>query len=205
MTFKLSPRVALLIIAAMFFLPLVLAWLMYTGAIEFRPHSTRNLGELVQPPLPVAWTDVYLDGNPNDTAERAFSGHWVILHAVPRTCPAACLASVADLRQVHRAAGRQQGRIRVALLHDLESTDDAAALRELYDALQLVHNPAGSLWQSLEQVAGRSGSSAPVRGSTYLIDPLGNIMLFYAAGYDANDLKNDLKRLLTWSKLDESS
>ena len=40
-------------------------------------------------------------------------------------------------------------------------------------------------------------------GSTYLIDPLGNIMMSYAAGFDPNDLKRDLKRLLTWSKLDE--
>jgi len=205
MTFKLSPRVALLVIAAMFFLPLLLAWLMYTGTIEFRPHSTRNLGELVQPPLPIAWAEVYLDGNPGGSAEQAFSDHWVILHAVPSPCPAACLAGAADLRQVHRAAGRQQGRIRLAMLHDLESTAGAIALQEVYEAFQLLQDPQGSLWKSLEQVAGRSQPAAPVRGSTYLIDPLGNIMLFYAAGYDPNDLKNDLKRLLTWSKLDESS
>ena len=43
-----------------------------------------------------------------------------------------------------------------------------------------------------------------VENSVYLIDPLGNIMLFYAAGFDPNDLKKDLKRLLTWSKLDEN-
>jgi hypothetical protein len=43
-----------------------------------------------------------------------------------------------------------------------------------------------------------------MEGSLYLLDPLGNIMLFYAAGFDPNDLKKDLKRLLTWSKLDES-
>ena len=49
------------------------------------------------------------------------------------------------------------------------------------------------------------GFSKRASGSTYLIDPLGNIMLFYAAGYDPNDLKSDLQRLLTWSKLDEQS
>ena len=45
------------------------------------------------------------------------------------------------------------------------------------------------------------GAATP--GSLYLLDPLGNIMMFYAAGFDPNDLKKDLKRLLTWSKLDE--
>jgi hypothetical protein len=30
-------------------------------------------------------------------------------------------------------------------------------------------------------------------------------MMLYTVGYDPNDLKSDLKRLLTWSKLDEQS
>jgi cytochrome oxidase Cu insertion factor (SCO1/SenC/PrrC family) len=37
----------------------------------------------------------------------------------------------------------------------------------------------------------------------YLIDPLGNIMMYYAADADPNHIRQDLKRLLTWSKLDE--
>jgi len=200
---RLSPRLVLLTIAALFILPLVTAWLMYTGTIEFRPHSTRNLGELVQPPLPVSWQGVRLDDDAAGSAEQAFAGHWLILHAVPRPCPAACLSRVADLRQVHRAAGRQQDRLRLALLHDLETSEDAAALQAVYAEFQLLQDPAGALWKSLEEVAADSDAKEPVRGSTYLIDPLGNIMLFYAAGYDPNDLKNDLKRLLTWSKQDQ--
>ena len=202
---RVSPRIALLTIAALFFLPLVLAWLMYTGTIEFRPHSTRNLGELVQPPVPVSWVSVRLDAAAPGSAEEAFSSHWLILHAVPLPCPAACLAEVADLRQIHRAAGRQQSRIRLGLLHDLEASDDIGAVQEIYAEFQLMQDPEGSLWKTLEQVAGQIDPPAPVRGSTYLIDPLGNIMLFYAAGYDPNDLKKDLKRLLTWSKLDDQS
>jgi hypothetical protein len=50
---QLPPRVALVIIAAIFILPLVAAWLMFTGVIEFRPGATRNLGQLV-PPRPIS-------------------------------------------------------------------------------------------------------------------------------------------------------
>ena len=200
-----SPRAALVIIAALFFLPLILAWLMYSGTIEFRPHSTRNLGRLVQPPLPLSWAGVYLGGSTDKPVADAFTGHWLILHAVPRSCEESCLRNVADLRQIHRAAGRQQSRIRLALLHDLEQPGESLALQALYDAFQLLENPDGSLWTTLEAVARDDEPPATAPGSTYLIDPLGNIMLFYAAGYDPNDLKSDLKRLLTWSKLDEQS
>ena len=41
-------------------------------------------------------------------------------------------------------------------------------------------------------------------GSVYLVDPLGNIMMRYESGSDPNKLKQDLKRLLKWSKLDDS-
>ncbi len=37
----------------------------------------------------------------------------------------------------------------------------------------------------------------------YLIDPPGNIMMYYTADADANHIRQDLKRLSTWSKLDE--
>jgi hypothetical protein len=191
MKYRLSPRVALLIIAALFFLPLVLAWLMHSGTIEFRPHSTRNFGQLVHPPLPLTWAGVYPDSSMDGP------------HAVPQPCDEDCLRDIADLRQVHRAAGRQQSRIRLALLLETEGRDEARVLQDIYGAFQLLRDPDGSLWLALERVASQSESAAPARGSTYLIDPLGNIMLFYAAGYDPNDLKNDLKRLLTWSKLDE--
>jgi cytochrome oxidase Cu insertion factor (SCO1/SenC/PrrC family) len=203
MNARFSPRVALLVIAALFVLPIVLAWLMYTGAIEFRPGSTRNLGQLVEPPLPLPWDGVYVDGAADVAAADAFAGHWLILHVVPRPCPEACLRAIAELRQVHRAAGRQQERIRLALLHDVGEPESAARLQQIYAPFRLLENPDGRLWRTLETVAGKAEPPAPARGSNYLIDPLGNIMMFYAAGSDPNDLNKDLKRLLAWSKLDE--
>ena len=205
MKFRLSPRLALLIIAALFFLPLVLAWLMYTGTIEFQPHSTRNLGRLVQPPVPLDWSGAQLDEAGRPTIGAAFEGHWLILHAVPRPCDNSCLQQVTDLRQIHRASGRQQSRIRIALLHEFRDAGDAAELQEIYGEFRLIEDPEGQVWRILDRVATGGEPAAATRGSTYLVDPLGNIMLFYAAGYDPNDLKSDLKRLLTWSKLDEQS
>jgi hypothetical protein len=47
------------------------------------------------------------------------------------------------------------------------------------------------------------GTSNYNQFSAYLIDTLGNIMMAYEAGADPNHLRHDVKRLLTWSKLDE--
>jgi hypothetical protein len=197
-----SPRVALVVIASIFILPLVLAWLMFSGVIEFRPASTRNLGLLVEPPVPVPWSGVEAAGA-TDFSSREFTDHWLVLYAAPAACDAACMEAVVGLRQVHRAAGRYRSRIRIALL--INDPDPARTLRlqGVYDAFRLLTDSGGGLWEELDRVAGRTLPGARAAGGTYLVDPLGHIMMFYPADADANDLRLDLKRLLTWSKQDE--
>lgn len=204
MKFRMSPRVALLVIAALFVLPLVAAWLMYSGVIDYRPASRRNLGELVEPPVPLPWAELE-PGGTGEHPERVLTGHWVVVHAVPRRCPDACLEAIVYLRQVHLATGRDQARVRIALLQGADDEATAGRLLEIYPAFQLLRDPRGTLWPMLDQLARRHGQPQGAAGSTFLVDPLGNVMMFYAAGSDPNHLKGDLKRLLTWSKLDDQS
>jgi cytochrome oxidase Cu insertion factor (SCO1/SenC/PrrC family) len=210
MKFSLSPRLALLIIAAMFLLPLLLAWLMYSGSLDFKPTSTRNLGTLIEPPVPIDWTvTILLPGEANLAAGRdqgsvVFSEHWVILQPVPAGCDDPCLKEVSNLRQIHRASGRQQFRIRLALLLDESSpSDQAQTLLAIYPKFHLITDPSGLLSEALAGIQQNlSGQAGPAKG-VYMIDPLGNIMMYYQAGSDPNYIKQDMKRLLTWSKLDK--
>lgn len=204
MSSKFTPRMALVLIAALFVLPLAVAWMMYTGTIDYRPGSTRNFGELVEPPQPIAWSGVAVDGETVNSGENPFAGHWLVLHAVPNPCLEDCLEAVTELRQVHRAAGRDQPRIQMALLHDLRDPIAADRLREIYPAFHLVENPDWGLWRALGGVAGQNPAPDSSRGHSFIVDPLGHIMMVYGAGSDPNGLKKDLKRLLTWSKLDEN-
>jgi len=210
MKISLSPRLALLIIAAMFLLPLLLAWLMYSGSLEFRPASTRNLGTLVEPPVPIDWTvSLVLSGEANlatnlEQGIDVLAEHWVILQPVPADCDESCLKIIANLRQIHRASGRQQMRIRLALLLDESSPPDLAQnLLAIYPQFHLIKDTSGLLWDALWGIQQNlTGQTGPAKG-TYMIDPLGNIMMYYKAGGDPNHIKQDLKRLLTWSKLDK--
>ena len=200
---QLSPRISLVIIAAVFLLPLLLAWFMYSGAIDYKPGATRNFGDLVDPPVPLGWERVELVHTGGETdapaASDVFDQHWVVLYRVAGECGPICLEEVTSLRQVHRAAGRNQSRVLPTLL--LEGGVDAdtkQALHEVYSRFYLVLDPSGAIATALDQAALQPTG-------VYLIDPLGNIMMTYAAGADPNHLKQDLKRLLTWSKLDEQS
>jgi peroxiredoxin len=203
MKFSLSPRLALLIIAALFVLPLVLAWLTYSGLLDFKPGSTRNLGQLVEPPLPVDWSVSATQPGDADLAAElehgsgVFKGYWVILLPVPADCDDSCLKKVTGLRQIHRASGRQQMRIRLALLLDDSSpADQAQSLLAIYPQFNLIRDPSGLLWKALGRIQLKlAGQAGPARG-VYIIDPLGNIMMYYEDSSDPEFIKQDLKRLL---------
>ena len=196
-----SPRVALVVIALVFILPLVMAWLMFTGVIEYRPAATRNLGHLVEPPIAVSWQGVTAPGR-STAAIDGFADHWLVLYALPARCDDPCLDAVVGIRQVHRAAGRHRARIRTALLVDGPDPNELDRLRAIYDGFELIENIGGELWDTLDRAAGQALQSAGAAGGTFLIDPLGNIMMYYPPESDANDLRQDLRRLLTWSKMD---
>ena len=210
MKISVSPRLTLLIISSLFLLPLVLAWLMWSGVVKFDPASTRNKGSLVNPTLPANWADLLLvategtAGLENNSASSVLQGRWVILYQVPLACGPDCQEKSSSLRQIHLAAGRHQSRVGLALLVPDGNNDETIRLLEsIYSRFILITDPSGALGASLSVIQARDTNPATKMSDRYLIDPLGNIMMHYAADSDPNDIHKDLKRLLTWSKLDE--
>jgi cytochrome oxidase Cu insertion factor (SCO1/SenC/PrrC family) len=199
---KLQPaRIMLLTIMAIFLLPLVIAWLMYAGPIDYRPDKTRNLGRLVVPVVPIDWTGVSaLDGS---FTARGVEGSWVILYPVPRHCENLCLEQITRLRQVHRAAGREQDRIRIVLLFDSTSSlPRKDEILNIYPNFNLATNPTHAFADALRNAGDNSALNDEIPG-LYLVDPLGNIMMTYSGKDDADKLSKDLHRLLNLSKLDK--
>ncbi|MDX1381377.1 MAG: hypothetical protein R3233_09665 [Xanthomonadales bacterium] len=164
-----TARLSLLAIFALFAVPLVVAVLMHTGHIEWRPGGMRNAGLLVDPPLA-------LDGFTARTPPR-----WNLLYVPEQPCDAACVQRQEALERVHAATGRHQERVAVITL-DTKHEGAHGAL----DA----------------QARSLGGDSAA--GWTWLLDPGGRVVLAYNPQAEATGILKDLKRLLTWSKQDES-
>ena len=205
-----SPWVTLNIIFAFFLLPLAIAWFMYTGVIEFETESTRNYGILVEPQIPVSWTGLTLENHTENqggdeqepSVAAALDRHWVILYPIQPFCDDDCISRVTLLRQVHRASGRNQDRVRIALVaQGWMSGETRTDLSAVYPQFTLISDPGGLLNEALASADDATGNGG--EATTYLIDPLGNLMMLYSAESDPNGLNKDLKLLLTWSKLDK--
>ncbi len=107
-------RLLLLLVVACFVLPLAAAWLLIG---HWRPESSAQHGELLNPARPVALRFDLLDGKPAD--ETALRGRWVLAYVGSAAeCDARCRTGLYDMRQVRLALGKDMDRVKTLLLVD---------------------------------------------------------------------------------------
>ena len=187
-------RVVLVVIALLFLIPLVAAVLLQPEQFGQDPEQTVNRGELVQPTVPLPIDGLALDMT---VIEDALRGHWLLVHPLPRTCDATCEAEATDLRQIHIASGRHQGKVAILLVGaDQPAAAEAQRLAEIYDQFVLASDPEGTVFTALTAA---NGGTPPAAGTTFIADPEGNLMMRYTPGFDRGDLNKDLTKLLKWS------
>jgi hypothetical protein len=182
-------QLTLIGIFALFLGPVILVMLMRSSWWQYQPATLKNNGHLVQPPVQLALQQ-----------SATLSGRWTILYVPEQPCEQACLDHAATLRQIHTAAGRNRDKLNVALLHE-EPLD--ATLRErlisIYPAFELLSETMPGPWQTLSSVNAQLPADANGPVSTYVLDPVLNVVLAYRAGEDPNGIHKDLRRLLKYS------
>jgi len=177
-------------IFALFFGPLILVMLMRSSWWQYQPSGLKNLGLLIQPPQQIALERT------TQTSDK-----WLILHVLGEPCELACIEDTAALRQVHRAAGRHAENLEVVLLSQSSMAPELRAkLDAVYPAFNFVEGTETLIAALLDINASVSDTPAGLNDiNTYLLDPMSNGVLAYAATANPGDLLKDLKRLLKWS------
>jgi cytochrome oxidase Cu insertion factor (SCO1/SenC/PrrC family) len=184
---KLSPRAKMLLIAALFALPIVASFITYHFV---KPAPTGNYGELLLPPATIS-AHVYsrLDGTP--FRFDAMRGKWTVVVSDSGACPEACRAKLTAVRQARLALGREAGRVARVFVADDLAAPDASAFAE-FAGTEVVRTPV-----ALKVPSGATNDRAHI----YLVDPLGNVMMRWPAAPDAKRMMQDLKRLLKASQV----
>lgn len=178
-------KATLVALGLLFLIPLALAWMMYIGVIDYRPGETSNRGTLIRPPVKASL--------PADFERHNLNGHWILVYPLSLECGDNCLKDLVGLRQVRRALGREGDRVRTALLVDGPPGRALSGMDEGIHADFLVTG-GGALRAQISQIAEGRG--------TYLIDPMGNIMMHYQPGSNPDYIRRDLEHLLKYAKTD---
>ncbi|MEJ2255874.1 MAG: hypothetical protein P8X98_02555 [Woeseiaceae bacterium] len=181
-------RLQFLLIAAIFLGPLLVAAWMYFGGASLAPEGRTNHGALLQPitSLPEAL--------PESALHAQTDGRWVLLYANTGVCGEDCEFSLYTLRQSRLMLGRERDRLVRVFLHG-DIPPDTVLLAEEHAGLLAIHD--GALAELLQ-------GKRPVdleAGGYYLIDPLGNLVMYFPPDIDPADMVEDVDHLLELSRI----
>lgn len=174
-------RLSLIAILLVSVVPLILAILMYFMQWGVPSNRTNN-GLLISPPA--QWQDLNAqlmsEANYDDS-----NANWTLLVQLNGACDEACNTNLYTLRQVHLALGKEAHRVKRSLI--VSSQNGMEPIITEYPNMQLVQvsNP-----EILSQGDG-----------IYVVDPLGNIMMFYAFEQIGKPMLKDIKKLLRTSNI----
>jgi cytochrome oxidase Cu insertion factor (SCO1/SenC/PrrC family) len=186
------------LIVAVFLIPLVAAYLYYL----YRPvGESGNYGTLVEPPRPLQefrMTD--LEGNP--AGLDALKGKWTLLYVGGTECGEPCRQGLFNIERVRLTQGDEMERVQSLYL--APASLDSRVIEERlveYEGLRGYTIAPGEL-EAMAPGFDWAGATGPGEAErVYVIDPLGNLMMFYPGGAEPTGMKKDLKRLLKVSQI----
>lgn len=184
----------LVVLAVLFFAPLGLSFYLYYGR-EWRPDSRVNAGSLIDPARPLPALALPLEQG-GVTDPQFLKGKWTFLHIQQGRCGDDCQRRLYDTRQVRTALDRDTDRVQRVFIDDADCCDIKALHAMHPDLIVIRANPAD---EELLKLLPRAAADQSER--IYLIDPLGNLMMFYEAGAKPKGMLEDMKRLLGLSHI----
>ena len=189
-------------VALMFFAPLALSFYLYYGKF-WHPGGRVNAGELIDPPRPLPALALPLAspaagaGAGAQTNPQFLKGKWTFLYVQQGRCDEECRRHLYDTRQVRLALDREMNRVQRVFIGDSDCCDLKELLAAHPDLIAVRSSAADDSLLAL--LPERSGALNSHR--IYLIDPLGNLMMFYAADARPKGMLEDMKRLLRLSSI----
>lgn len=177
-------RRTLLALAALFFLPVIVAfWLYY--ASDWRPGGATHHGVLIDPVRPL----------PEFPGGAVLRGKWTLVYIGDGACDADCRHALHVMRQTRLALNADMSRVQRTFLATGGCCD--------YDFLQREHPGLIVIDAAEPRLAGLLAAFAPRRGGSaiFIVDPRGNLVMREDAHEDPKHLREDLRRLLRLSHI----
>lgn len=191
-------RIKLLVIFALFLLPPVSAWIVWKNYQETGAVSTTNAGTLVAPARPLVPVGLTRPGGPA-FGEADLRGRWTYVIFAPGECDARCVEQLYLTRQIRLAMSKDIPRVqRLLVLEQDPAPQFVQQISDQHTDLRwVVSGPAaGPLFESFR------GSGFGSDGEQFfLVDPLGNLMMYYDLDVPTKGMIKDLQKLLKTSQI----
>jgi cytochrome oxidase Cu insertion factor (SCO1/SenC/PrrC family) len=185
-------RRTLLIVAAMFLLPVAVAFTLYYGKL-WRPANSASKGELIEPARPLEVAGLRnVDGT--SAGAEVLGGKWTLLYIGDGRCDESCRSALVFGRQTRLALNNEMTRVQRVFLVTKNCCDSGYLAAE--------HKGLITLDASSPEARALLAQFPHEREhSLFIVDPHGNLMMRHDASHTSKDLLSDLKKLLRLSHI----
>ena len=186
----------LLLLAAIFFVPMLLAYVLVNNMSYFGDYKTKNHGELYDPAKPLNDVElVSLDGTGFKLSD--LRGKWVIVYIGKATCDKICSENLYKMRQSRLAQGGELRRIkRLYISIDGQPMESLQEILPEHEGMDVVYGKAPQIQEVLGQFDLTRQDVNAERIGVFIVDPIGNLLMRYQTGFEAKGLVKDLSLLL---------
>lgn len=178
----------LVLLALLFVLPLIIATWLYYGGRALQPGGQTNHGVILEPIVNLR------DALPNSRANALSEGHWLLIYANDGECETSCRDALYRLRQSRLMLGKDMSRVTRVFLHG-HTAPDRVFLEQQHPGLRVVEDREWS-----ELLAEKLPERVAADGF-FLVDPLGNLVMYFAPDIVPGDMVDDIEHLLDLSQI----
>lgn len=192
-------QLKLLVLAALFFGPVLVAFVLYYGGLGDRlVGGDVSHGDLVLPTEPMpSLAELPLVARGRVVTEEPLRRYWNIVQVTGDGCGEACSAALADSARVRALLVKELDRVGRVLIVSGGELPDVGTLRQQHPDLAIIDaRRLGAGDEVFERLAWDG-----TEGVAHLTDPLTNVVLRYGADVDRMGMFHDLKRLLKLSRI----
>jgi len=182
-------RLQLVLIAAVFLGPLLIAAVLYFQGAALQPAGRTNHGALLEP-----YINVTAELSGLRVGEHYDTTSWLLLYANPNLCDDRCRNALYTLRQSRLMLGKEMDRLQRVFLRG-DTAPDTVFVAEEHQGLITIEG--GSLTGLLNN---KRPADLPA-GGYFLIDPHGNLVMYFRPDIDPADMVDDIKHLLRLSRI----
>lgn len=181
-------RLLLLLVALVFLGPLIIAAWLYNQGDSLAPSGRTNHGELLEPIVNVG------DHLSALAVAGQYGGPWLLVYANTASCDDPCRDALYTYRQARLMLGKEMDRVRRVFLRG-DTLPDTVFLTEEHPGLITIED------SSLSGLLNNKRPAELPAGGYFLIDPHGNLVMYFRPDLDPAKMVDDIKHLLRLSRI----
>ena len=180
---KTKNRFTIIFTVLLFTSPVVVAYLMSSGLINYHPEETKNNGHFISPLVKLAdyTTDDWVTG---------LDGHWTLIHRVPEECAIQCQTIENDLHKYRLSLGHRAEKLNLMLIADGFGSEMPDRFPHIQKVSIADNQQLQNVFKQLSEKSLKSGQGM------YVVAPEGYLMMAFTPKNTTTEIIRDLSLLV---------